>query len=111
VEVDSAEQRHRLPVARQVGAPGATPRGRDWWCCPGTPRRAWGGADRTGALWRHDAGQWTQAGELAGPLQAFLATPDTLYAAASEHDTDRTGIYTSTNGGGTWELRYRDSET
>jgi hypothetical protein len=36
--------------------------------------------------------------------------PDALYAAAGDHDTDRTGIYISDDGGRTWELRYRDPE-
>jgi len=69
------------------------------------------GAEPTGAVWRHNGGRWTQAVEPAGPPQAFLATPDALYAAAGEHATDRTGIYTSTDDAITWELRYRDPET
>ncbi len=68
------------------------------------------GADQAGAVWRRDAGEWIQAGELPGAPQAFLATADALYAAAGDHDTDRTGIYTSDDGGRSWELRYRDPE-
>jgi hypothetical protein len=66
------------------------------------------GADPVGAVWRNDAGEWTRAGQLAGTPQAFLATADVLYAAAGDHETDRSGIYASTDGGRTWELRYRD---
>ncbi|MGH9214620.1 MAG: F510_1955 family glycosylhydrolase [Acidimicrobiales bacterium] len=68
------------------------------------------GADPAGEVWHRDAGGWTQAGELAGTPQAFLATPDALYAAAGDHNTNRTGIYSSNDGGRTWELRYRDPE-
>ena len=68
------------------------------------------GADQAGALWRRDAGEWTEAGELPGTPQALLATADALYAAAGDHDSDRTGIYFSDDGGRTWELRYRDPE-
>jgi hypothetical protein len=67
------------------------------------------GADQAGAVWQRDAGEWTQAGELPGAPQAFLATADGLYAAIGDHDTGRTGIYAS-DGGRTWDLRYRDPE-
>lgn len=67
------------------------------------------GADPSGTVWHHDGGQWDQAGALPGQPQAFLATPDTLYAAA--HDAqDITGIYRSTDNGATWELRYQDTQ-
>jgi hypothetical protein len=68
------------------------------------------GADQAGAVWQQDGTEWTQAGELPGAPQAFLATADALYAAAGGHDTDRTGIYVSGDGGRTWELRYRDPQ-
>lgn len=69
------------------------------------------GADPSGAVWQQDDAAWTRTGELPGNPQALLATPDALYAAAGDHDTDRTGIYTSDDGGRTWELRYRDPDT
>ena len=68
------------------------------------------GADQAGAVWQHDGTEWTQAGELPGAPQAFLATADALYAAAGEHDTERTGIYASGDDGRTWELRYPDPQ-
>ena len=67
------------------------------------------GAEASGALWHLDGGTWVRAGELPGEPQALLATPNTLYAAA--HDAGgATGIYTSTDGGRSWDLRYRDPE-
>jgi hypothetical protein len=42
-----------------------------------------------------------------GQPQAVLADGDALYAAAAG-DQDVTGIYESTDGGATWQLRYRD---
>jgi hypothetical protein len=67
------------------------------------------GAEPSGAVWHQDDGQWEQAGALPGQPQAFLATPDALYAAAHD-DQDLTGIYRSTDDGATWELRYRDTQ-
>jgi hypothetical protein len=65
------------------------------------------GADLRGAVWHRNGADWVQAGELVGQPQAFLATPDALYAAAHDAD-DITGIYRSTDGR-TWQLRYRDT--
>ena len=65
------------------------------------------GTDRDGGVWRRSSATWERAGSLPGQAQAFLATPEGLYAAA--HDAQgRTGIYQSTDQGATWELRYRD---
>jgi hypothetical protein len=67
------------------------------------------GADSSGVVFQHEDGDWTQPGALPGSPQAFLATGDGLYAAA--HDADGvTAIYQSTDGGVTWDLRYRDPE-
>jgi len=55
-----------------------------------------------------DAGAtWQLQGALAGPAEAFFATPVTLYAAIYD---DATGIviYASTDSGKTWQERYRD---
>lgn len=66
------------------------------------------GVDPAGAVWRQGTAGWEQAGRLPGQPQALLATPDALWAAA--HDSaDVTGIYRSTDGGQTWDLRYRDA--
>ncbi|MGH9242947.1 MAG: F510_1955 family glycosylhydrolase [Acidimicrobiales bacterium] len=66
------------------------------------------GADPGGIVWRRSTTEWNRAGGLPGEPQAFLATPDALYAAA--HDENGvTGIYRSTDDGRTWDLRYRDS--
>lgn len=65
------------------------------------------GVDARGVVYRGSRSGWTRTGEMPGEPQALLATPDTLFAAA--HDTTGlTGIYRSTDGGATWELRYRD---
>jgi hypothetical protein len=66
------------------------------------------GADPGGVVWRFDGSGWGRTGTLPGQPQAFLATADALYAAAAD-ETEVTGIYESTDGGGTWDLRYRDS--
>lgn len=66
------------------------------------------GAGPEGVVWHHDGDVWEQTGALVGQPQAFLATPDELYAAA--HDSGGvTGIYRSTDNGRTWDLRYRDA--
>lgn len=65
------------------------------------------GADSGGVVWHRESEEWTRAGGLPGSPQAFLATNDALYAAASE-DNASTGIYRSTDDGRTWDLRYRD---
>ncbi|MGH9893476.1 MAG: F510_1955 family glycosylhydrolase, partial [bacterium] len=49
---------------------------------------------------------WVPAGRLPGSPEAFLATPDSLYAAVEVDGA--TGIYRSTDAGRTWDLRYRD---
>jgi hypothetical protein len=67
------------------------------------------GADPAGAVWHRVGSDWEQAGTLPGEPQAFLATPDALYAAAHDDD-DVAAIYRSTDDGVTWDLRYRDSQ-
>jgi hypothetical protein len=65
------------------------------------------GADASGAVYRRTGPDWERAGALPGQPQALLATPEALYAAAQDSE-EATGIYRSTDGGRTWELRYRD---
>lgn len=65
------------------------------------------GVDANGTVYHHDSSSWTRSGEMPGEPQALLATTDTMFAAA--HDNDgRTGIYSSTDAGATWALRYQD---
>jgi len=66
------------------------------------------GTDPGGIVWHRSGADWERAGSLAGEPQAFLATPDELYAAAHD-DAGVTGIYRSTDDGRTWELRYQDT--
>lgn len=66
------------------------------------------GADPGGIVWRFDGPDWGRTGTLPGQPQAFLATPDALYAAAADQSAI-TGIYESTDEGRTWDLLYRDS--
>lgn len=65
------------------------------------------GAELGGVVWHRSDDEWERVGALPGQPQAFLATADALYAAAHD-DNDLTGIYLSTDGGRTWDLRYRD---
>jgi hypothetical protein len=67
------------------------------------------GADPGGIVWHRSGAKWNRAGGLPGESQAFLATPDALYVAAHD-DNGVTGIYRSTDGGRTWDLRYRDTQ-
>ena len=64
------------------------------------------GADSGGNIWRPDGADWNRAGGMPGEPQAFLVTPDALYAAAHDN-TQRTGIYRSTDNGRTWDLIYQ----
>src|SRR5690606_17030491 len=88
------------------------------WTAPSEPQLsvvAWAprgplwGAGPSGVLHRSDDGgaTWTGAGQRPGEPQAMLAAADALWVAA--HQTDRlTGIYRSTDGGQSWQLRYQD---
>jgi hypothetical protein len=113
--VDPDDANHVIGAGPE-GLVGSTDGGRSWGRTdgPGLVVLSWDadaglwGADQAGAVWQRDAGDWTQAGELPGAPQAFLATADGLYAAVGDHDTGRTGIYTSDDDGRTWDLRYRD---
>jgi hypothetical protein len=67
------------------------------------------GADPAGVVWHHDGDRWSEAGQLPGQPQAFLAADDGLYAAVFD-DHDETGIYQSTDDGHTWTLRYQDDQ-
>ncbi|MBA3311612.1 MAG: exo-alpha-sialidase [Nocardioidaceae bacterium] len=113
--VDPDDADHILG-AGPSGLTESTDGGRTWTDADGPPlvTLAWDidaglwGADPIGAVWHHDGSAWAQTGALVGAPQAFLATPDALYAAAHDAD-DVTGIYRSTDDGRTWELRYRDT--
>jgi hypothetical protein len=115
--VDPADPDHVVGAA-PGGVVESTDGGRTWSATGGPELVAlswdadaglWG-AGPAGAVWRQEGGEWTRTGELAGAPQALLATADALYAAVGDHDTGRTGIYASTDGGRTWDLRYRDPE-
>jgi hypothetical protein len=114
--VDPDDADHIL-AATPDGLTDSTDGGRTWTATEGPPLLtiSWDGeaglwgADLSGAVWHHDGGQWEQSGILPGQTQAFLATPDALYAAAHD-DEDVTGIYRSTDDGATWELRYQDTQ-
>ena len=113
VDPDSAD---RIIGAAPDGLTESTDGGRTWIGADG-PRLvalSWDadaglwGADPGGLVWHRAGSEWTRAGDLGGEPQAFLATADALYAAA--HDANGvTGIYRSTDDGGTWHLRYRDA--
>ncbi|MBA2280042.1 MAG: exo-alpha-sialidase [Actinomycetota bacterium] len=107
----------RILGATPTGLTESADGGRNWAEADGPPlvTLTWDaeaglwGADPGGAVWHRDGPAWVQAGTLVGEPQAFLATPDALYAAA--HDADGvTGIYRSTDDGRTWGLRYRDTQ-
>ncbi len=113
--VDPDDADHILG-ATPAGLTDSTDGGRTWTAADGPPlvtiawdaeAGLWGSA-ADGAVWHHSGSAWTQTGTLVGEPQAFLATPDALYAAAHDPD-DVTGIYRSTDDGRTWELRYRDT--
>lgn len=67
------------------------------------------GTDGGGIVWHRSGADWERAGELPGAPQAFLATPDALYAAAHD-DAGVTGIYRATDDGRTWDRIYRDGD-
>lgn len=114
--VDPADLDH-IVAAVPGGLITSTDGARSWTPSEGPPLVAlsWdetaglSGAEAGGALWRLDEASWAQAGQLPGTPQALLATPDALYAAANDAD-EVTGIYTSTDNGRTWDLRYRDPQ-
>lgn len=116
--VDAADADHIVGAAPE-GLVESTDGGRSWAPTdgPGLLVLSWDadaelwGADQAGAVWQRDSDAWSQVGKLPGGPQAFLATAHALYAAAGDHDTERTGIYASDDGGRTWELRYRDPES
>ncbi len=114
--VDPADLDH-LVAAAPGGLIASTDGGRSWAPREGPPlvTLSWDetaglwGAEAGGALWRLDEGSWAQAGQLPGTPQALFATPDALYAAANDAE-EVTGIYTSTDTGRTWDLRYQDPQ-
>jgi hypothetical protein len=107
----------RIVAATPQGVQISSDGGRTWQPATGAPELLLLAWDADSGLWGVDPGggvhhttdldaAWQQAGSLPGPPQALLAQGDTLYAAADEDEL--TGIYRSTDGGATWELRYRD---
>ncbi len=115
--VDPDDADHIVGVGPE-GLVESTDAGRSWARTDGprlvvlswNPEGGLWGADQAGAVWQRDTGKWTEVGELPGAPQALLATTDDLFAAVGRHDTGRTGIYASDDGGGSWELRYRDPD-
>ncbi len=67
------------------------------------------GVTPEGQTYRRTEQTWEPGGALPGPPQALLVTGDDLYAAVSEGES--TGIYVSTDGGQTWEVRYSDQQS
>ena len=68
----------------------------------------WGVDEEGGVYLSQDAGaSWQRQGVLAGPAEAFLAAPSGLYAAAYD-DAAGVVIYTSADGGQSWQELYRD---
>lgn len=111
--VDPADAQH-VVAAGPAGLTESTDGGRTWTPFDGPPllTLSWNtqtglwGAGPDGAVWRRTDGAWIKAGDLGGEPQAFLATPDGLYAAAYAEDT--TVVLRSDENGRTWHVRYRD---
>lgn len=90
--------------------------GRSWTRTDGPPVMflAWHtehglwGITGDGDVFTRDATSWAPRGSLPGSPQALVVTDDAIFAAAS--DGDRTGIYGSTDGGRSWQLRYADDQ-
>ncbi len=72
------------------------------------PGSLWG-VDETGAvlLSNDRGGSWEQQSNLGPPVEAFLAAPAALYAAAYD-EANGVVIYKSSDGGKTWQEIYRD---
>ena len=113
-DIDPADADHLIGAGPE-GLVESGDGGREWAPLegPGLVTLSWDdeaglwGADAAGTVWHRASEGWEEAGELPGEPQAFLATADSLYAAA--HDAqDQTGIYESTDRGRTWQLRYGD---
>ena len=97
----------------QTGVQRSDDGGRTWTALNGPPMlylawsdpsALWGVASSGAMFASSDAGMsWQQAGALPGKPTALLARGSTLYAAVLED-----GIYASTDGGKTWQVRYKD---
>jgi hypothetical protein len=114
--VDPADS-HHLIAAAPDGLLVSSDEARTWQDLPGpslvviswdATSGLWG-ADGGGGVWHGTGSEWEPAGSLHGSPQAFLATPDTLYAAAHAPD-GQTAIYQSDDDGKRWTLRYEDLE-
>ena len=69
------------------------------------PAALWGVSVAGAVFLSADAGgTWQQVGTIPGKPNVLLAAGERLYASVHEG-----GIYQSSNGGTTWQLRYRDS--
>ncbi len=66
------------------------------------------GVTGEGQTYRRTEEAWEPGGALPGSPQALLVTDEELYAAVGEGES--TGIYVSTDGGRTWEVRYSDRQ-
>jgi len=116
--VDPADADHVVATTPE-GVQSSSDGGRTWQPTTGAPELVLVAWDVDSGVWGVDTGGtayhataldagWGHAGPLPGPPQGLLADGETLYAAAA--DGDVTGIYQSTDGGTTWELRYRDNQ-
>jgi hypothetical protein len=110
--VDPENPEH-VVATTQGGLVTSSDGGRSWQ--PGSgPALAWLSWDRGGGLWgagpdggihrSPDQGStWAPQGKLSGAPEALLVDGEVLYAAVSDQ-----GIFRSTDGARTWQLRYRD---
>ena len=114
--VDPADADH-LVAMTENGLAESRDGGRKWSSIPGPQlvfltwhesEGLWGvGPD--GATYERTEEGWEPRAPLPGQPQELLVTDNELYAAAAD-ERGTTGIYVSTDRGGTWELRYSDAE-
>lgn len=119
IAVDPADGDHVVATTPD-GLSSSTDGGRSWQRVDGAPqvvlvawdagRGIWG-VGPSGAVVHATSveGPWDEVAALPGSPQALLASGDTLYAAVADQ-AGVAGIYESTDGGGSWQTRYRDGQ-